>query len=57
MLATAVDLLHAIWRATIAANTPEGKRSQIPRPLRWPRPNGEARRRMTMRDLARRMAG
>lgn len=55
MLATTVDLLHALYRATIAASTPESKRSQIPKPFRWPRPSEQGRRRVTLRDLARRM--
>lgn len=57
MLANVVELLHALLRVTVAANTDEAHRSSVPKPFRWPRPHERHRKTVTLRDLARRLAG
>lgn len=58
MLATAVDLLHALLRVTIAAHTPKDKRRQVPAPWHWPRPYERREKKpFSWRSLARQLGG
>ena len=58
MTATVVDLLHELLRVTIGAHTPENKKSQIPKPWHWPRPNERKRKKpFSWRSLAKQLGG
>lgn len=52
MMATVIDLLHSLLRATVAAHAE--RRSDVPKPFTWPRPHRQ-RRSISVADLARRM--
>ncbi|MCA1569307.1 MAG: hypothetical protein LC798_03085 [Chloroflexi bacterium] len=55
MLATIIDLLAALNR-TLIAQTAKTK-SEIPKVARWPRPNAEKPKPVSLGELARRFAG
>lgn len=54
MLATVVDLLYAMNRELIAQRAK--KKSDIPKPQRWPRPNAAKSKPISLGELARRLA-
>lgn len=54
MLATVIDLLYAMNRELIAQRAKS--RSDIPKPLRWPRPTVSKPKPISLGELARRLA-
>ena len=54
MLATVIDLLYAMNRELIAQRA--RKKSDIPKPQRWPRPNAAKSKPISLGELARRLA-
>lgn len=54
LLAVLAELVHALIRVTVKANSPRG--TQVPQPLHIKRPNEPAMPSMSIGEMARRMA-
>lgn len=57
LLASAVELLSALYVLTLRINTDKSERSSIPDPIRWPRPTDPPKKKRSWLDLARAMTG